>query len=119
MIDEEKEALMYKVTTVIFMVLFAVATIYAIMLSHSVSPAPTIIQYNNTTTVQCNCYEQPKVNCSTVEQEVKENINDSYVSTVTSDWDSATYWSGYHSSNTTTPIQTPLSTPEFPFLPIH
>ncbi len=97
----------------------ALVVIVTIFLLLHPTPAPVAIYYNNTTTVQCNCYEQPVANCSVAQEPIKENVTLIYYSPnyTTESW----YWNiddpEWKSTLEPTPTLTPLPASEFPFLP--
>lgn len=83
------------------------------LLLHQQPAAPiTYIQYNNTTTIQYPCCEL-KVNCSATPVPT-ENVTISYAPYK----EEYTSEPSYYNPEEPTPTQTPLATPEFPFLPL-
>lgn len=83
------------------------------LLLHQQPMAPvTNVWYNNTTTIHYQCCDLDK-NCS-VTPEPTDNITISYVPYK----GEYTLESSYYNPEEPTPAQTPLATPEFPFLPL-
>ena len=92
---------------VVVLMAFVVGTFWFLLHQQPVAPV-TNIWYNNTTVIQYPCCEI-KGNCS-VTPEPTENIT--YVPSA----EGYTTESSYYNIDEPIPTQTPLATPEFPFL---
>ncbi len=111
--DTQKSAFAIILTLLVVITLACVAALLYLHLT--LASPPLVIQYNNTTTVQCNCYEQPKVNCSATVVPVETyGVKEITTFIIIDDHD---IYKGTPIP-TAIPTQTPLATPEFPFLPI-
>jgi len=88
---------------------FVMGTFWYLLHQQPMTTTVTNIWYNNTTTIQYQCCELEKNCFVTPEPTVAIYYPTPMYSTESS----------YYSIDDPMPTQTPLATPEFPFLPIH
>ncbi len=109
--ENHKLAIAVIVILVATVLAFVMGMFWYLLHQQPVTTTITNVWYNNTTTIQYQCCELER-NCSAISEPI-ENIT--YVESV----GGYTTELSYYNIDEPTPTQTPLATPEFPFLPTH